>query len=269
MTGTVVRFEARKLAAQYRARLVLLGALVVPVPVALIIHGQSQPPRDTLFGRYATSNGFSLALMILGFSGQWLLPVVAAIVAGDIFASEDQHGTWKTVLTRSAGRSRIFWSKVGVAALFNSVAVVLISVSTVAASVLIGGRSELIGVSGQSIPPTRALTLVSLCWLTSIIPTLGFTCLAIAISIATRNAAAGVAAPAVLGLLMQLVGSVSGVAGLRRVLLSTPFDAWHGLLAAPRFTGPLLDGLVVSIVWIAGSLACAFVMFRRRDITGG
>ena len=70
-------------------------------------------------------------------------------------------------------------------------------------------------------------------------------------------------------MLMQLVGSLGSIAGLRAVLLSTPYEAWHGLLAAPRFTSPLVDGLVVSAVWSVVCLAASFVMVRRRDITGG
>ena len=78
-----------------------------------IVHSQPRPPKDTLFGRFATENGFAMALLVLGFASQWVLPLLTAIVAGDIFASEDQHGTWKTVLTRSIGRSKLFWAKSG------------------------------------------------------------------------------------------------------------------------------------------------------------
>src|SRR5205085_2453877 len=82
----------------------------------------------------------------------------------------------------------------------------------------------------------------------------------------TRNAAAGIAAPAILGMVMQLLGTVGGVAGLRPVLLSTPYEAWHGLLAAPSFTGPLVQGLIVSAVWAVACLAASFVHVRRRDV---
>jgi ABC-2 type transport system permease protein len=267
--GAALRWEVRKLAHQLRVRAVLMAAVLGPIPVAAVLHAQSQAPKDTLFGRYATTNGFSLALLLLGFAGQWVLPLLAAIVAGDIFASEDQHGTWKTVLTRSVGRSKLFWAKVIAASSFTVLTVALLSASTVASSVLIGGHQPLIGVSGQLIEAHRALVLVSASWASTVVPTLGFTCLAIVISVATRNSAAGIAAPAVLGMVMQLLGSLGSIAGLRSILLSTPYEAWHGLLATPQFTGPLVEGLVVSAVWSAVCLAAAFVMVRRRDITGG
>ncbi|MFL6160374.1 MAG: hypothetical protein ACJ72D_30160, partial [Marmoricola sp.] len=66
-----------------------------------------------------------------------------------------------------------------------------------------------------------------------------------------------------------LVGSLGSIAGLRSVLLSTPYEAWHGLLAVPQFTGPLVDGAVVSAVWAVICLTVSFFMVRRRDITGG
>lgn len=267
--AATLRWEVRKLSAQMRARFVLLGALLGPIPVVAAINAQAQAPKDTLFGRYATTSGYSLALLILGFAGQWALPLLTSIVAGDIFASEDQHGTWKTVLTRSASRSKIFWAKVVTAFGFATLIVAVLSVSTITASVLLGGPNQLTGVSGQLIADHQALKLVAESWASTLVPTLGFTCLAILVSVATRSTAAGIAAPAVLGMLMQLIGSLGSIAGVRSILLSTPYEAWHGLLAAPRFTGPLLDGLAVSLVWGVICLAASFVMVRRRDITGG
>ncbi|MBZ5734094.1 ABC transporter permease [Nocardioides sp. TRM66260-LWL] len=267
--GAVLAWEVRKLVAQLRVRVVLLAALVVPVPVALAISAQSQPPKDTLFGRYATTSGWSLALLILGFAGQWALPLLTSIVAGDVFSSEDQHGTWKTVLTRSTGRSTLFWAKVLAATGFAVVVLAVLGAATIASSVLLGGGAPLTGLSGQTIGDGQALVLVAAAWASTLPPLLAFTALAVLISVATRSSAAGIAAPAALGLVMQLVGALGSLQGLRTVLPTTPFEAWHGLLTAPRFTGPLVEGLVVSAVWAAAALAIAYVLVRRRDVTGG
>ncbi|KQW47304.1 ABC transporter permease [Nocardioides sp. Root1257] len=264
-----LRWEVRKLRAQWRGKAVLVGALVLPVIVVVVLHGQSRPPKDTLFGRFATVNGFALALLVLGFAAQWVLPLLTAVVAGDIFASEDQHGTWKTVLTRSTSRGRLFWAKTLTAAGFAVVVLVVLAASTIASSVLIVGHQPLIGLSGQTIPATEALRLVALAWATMLPPMLGFTCLAILLSVWSRNPAVGIAAPVVIGMVMQLVGALGGVEALRPFLLTTPFEAWHGLLAAPHFTGPLTDGLLTSAVWCLMCLGAAYVLLRRRDITGG
>jgi ABC-2 type transport system permease protein len=264
-----LRWEVRKLRAQYRAKAVLIGAAVLPIIVVVVIHGQSRPPKDTLFGRFATVNGFALALLVLGFAAQWVIPLLTAIVAGDIFASEDQHGTWKSVLTRSASRGQLFWAKTLTAAGFAVVVLIVLAASTVASSVLIVGHQPLTGLSGQTIPAAEALRLVVLSWATMLPPMLGFTCLAVLLSVWSRNPAVGIAAPVVIGMVMQLVGALGGVEAVRPFLLTTPFEAWHGLLADPRFTGPLTEGLFTSAAWCALSLGAALLMLRRRDITGG
>jgi ABC-2 type transport system permease protein len=264
-----LRWELRKLRAQLRAKAVIVGALVLPVIVVVVIHGQSRPPKDTLFGRFATVNGFALALLVLGFAAQWVLPLLTAVVAGDIFASEDQHGTWKTVLTRSTSRAQLFWAKTLNAAGFAAIVLVVLAASTLASSVVIVGHQPLTGLSGQTIPAAEALRLVAASWATMLPPMLGFTCLAILLSVWSRNPAVGIAAPVVIGMVMQLVGALGGVEPIRPFLLTTGFESWHGLLADPRFTGPLTGGLLTSAAWCALSLGAAFVLLRRRDITGG
>ncbi|MCW2832241.1 MAG: hypothetical protein JWN68_194 [Nocardioides sp.] len=264
-----LRWELRKLRAQYRARVVLLIAVLAPVFIVVVIQGQSRPPKDTLFGRFAIDNGFALSLLVLGFASQWVLPLLTAIVAGDVFASEDQHGTWKTVLTRSTSRSRLFWAKTVTACGFATLVLVLLAVSTVASSWVIVGHQPLIGLSGQSIPAGHALQLVAASWALMLPPILAFTCLAILLSVWSRNPAVGIAAPVVIGMVMQLVGALGGVEAIRPFLVTTSFETWHGLLAEPRFSGPLVEGLLVSAGWCVVSLAAAFILFRRRDITGG
>jgi ABC-2 type transport system permease protein len=264
-----LRWEIRKLRAQYRAKAVLIGALVLPVIVVVVIQGQSRPPKDTLFGRFATDNGFALSLLVLGFAAQWVLPLLTAVVAGDIFASEDQHGTWKTVLTRSTSRAQLFWAKTLTACGFAVIVLAVLATSTIVSSLLIVGHQPLTGLSGQTIPAAEALRLVAASWATMLPAMLGFTCLAILLSVWSRNPAVGIAAPVVIGMVMQLVGALGGVEAIRPFLLTTPFEAWHGLFADPRFTGPLTEGLITSAAWCAVCLGAAFVMLRRRDITGG
>lgn len=264
-----IGWEVTKLAAQVRARLTLLICAVAPVLVVVVIKGQQRPPKDSLYGRYIHHSGFAVPLLMLGFAGQWVLPLLTAIVAGDIFASEDAHGTWKTVLTRSASRAQLFWAKTITALAFAVTVLLVLAASTILASVLIVGHQDLTGLTGQVIPSGTAARLVVESWATALAPLLGFTCLAILLSVRTRNPAFGIAAPVVLGMVMQLAGSLGGVEAVRPFLLTTPFESWHGLLAAPHFTSPLVSGLVTSAGWCVVTLAAAFVLLTRRDITEG
>ena len=250
-----VRWELTKLVALARVRWALLFCLVAPVIVVFIIDGQQRPPKDSLFGRYIHDSGFAVALLVLGFAAQWVLPLLTSIVAGDIFASEDQHGTWKTVLTRSASRQQLFWAKTLTALAFALATLFVMGASTIIASVVIAGHQDLTGLTGQSIPSGRAARLVIEAWATAIAPVIGFTCLAILLSIRSRNPAVGIAAPVVLGMVMQLGGTLGGAETSRPFLLTTPFETWHGLFTEPQFTRPLLIGLLASGIWSVASWA--------------
>jgi len=264
-----VRWESSKLAAQARARWTLGICLIAPILIAFIINAQQRPPKDSLYGRYIHDSGYSVTLLVLGFAAQWILPLLTALVAGDIFASEDQHGTWKTVLTRSMSRTRLFWAKAITALAFATAVLLLLATSTILSSVLVVGGQDLVGLTGQTIPSGTAARLIIESWATQLAPLLGFTCLAILLSVRSRNPAVGIAAPVVIGLVMQLAGGLGGVGSIRPLLLTTPFESWHGLLAQEPFYAPLLTGLVVSAVWMAACLTAALLTLLRRDITGG
>jgi ABC-2 type transport system permease protein len=264
-----IAWEMTKLAAQARARVTLLICLVAPVLIVVVINGQQRPPKDSLFGRYIHQSGYAVPLLVLGFAAQWVLPLLTALVAGDIFASEDQHGTWKTVLTRSASRAQLFWAKTITAVTFAVAVLVILAAGTIVAGVVIVGHQDLTGLTGQLIPSGTAARLVIAGWATALAPMLGFTCLAILLSVRSRNPAFGIAAPVVIGMVMQLVGTLGGVEAIRPLLLTTPFESWHGLLAQDRFYSPLAWGLVASAGWCLVCLTTAFMSLRRRDITGG
>jgi ABC-2 type transport system permease protein len=267
-TATVLRWEIAKLAAQARARYLLLGCLIAPPVIVAVFTGQ-QPPSDTIYGRHIHTSGFADALLILAFAHQWLFPLLASLVAGDIFANEDGHGTWKTILTRSVSRGQVFAAKTLTAVVFNLVVLVVLAVSTIASSLLIVGTQPLPGLSGQLIPAGTALPLVAAAWATAVAPLIGFTALALLLSVLSRNPTVGVATPVVLGFAMQMLSTLGGLDLARRLLLTTGFEAWHGLFTATRFTGPIGQAGAVAAGWTAVCLIIGYLSLRRRDITGG
>jgi ABC-2 type transport system permease protein len=261
--------ELRKLAGQGRARSTLLICLVGPIAVVAVLNLQQQPPKDTIYGRYIHTSGYAVPLLVLGFAAQWVFPIMTSVVAGDIFASEDSHGTWKTLLTRSVSRTSIFWAKTLTAALFAVAALLVFAVSTIVSSILIVGHQPLEGLNGQLIAPGTALGLVIASWALMLTPLLGFTALAILLSVRSRNPAVGIAAPLILAFVMQLIGGIGGIDLLRRVLLTTSFESWHGLLVQHRFYDLIDQGIGVSAAWIVVCLSAAYFSLRHRDITEG
>ncbi|MGI8699871.1 MAG: hypothetical protein ACR2JU_01430 [Nocardioidaceae bacterium] len=106
-----LRTEISKLRGQIHLQLVCWLLLLAPLGLVAALSVQTGTPSDTLFGRWVHASGLATPLVVMGFAGQWVYPALAGLVAGDIFASEDRHGTWKLLLTRSAGRDHCSWRR--------------------------------------------------------------------------------------------------------------------------------------------------------------
>jgi ABC-2 type transport system permease protein len=262
----VAGVECSKLTAQLKTRIVLAACVAGPFAFATAMRVQSTAPTDTLFGRAVTESGFAVPLVVLGFAALWAFPVLTSVVGGDVFSSEDRYGTWTTVLTRSRSRSEMFAGKVLTALGFSLLAVAALAASSVAAGVLVIGAGPLIDLSGSLRSPAHALIGVALAWATVLPPAFAFTALAVLLSAATRNSAAGIGLPVVAALAMQLYAFVDGPEMLRQLLLTSAFGAWHGLLAAPPYYGPLIQATIVSALYFVLCLAIAYRVLRHRDI---
>ena len=263
------RVERRKLANQLAPRLLALICLLGPFAFAGVLKVQSGSPADSLYGVWVHSSGFAMSLVVLGFAGQWGLPLMAGVLAGDLFGSEDRHGTWKTVLTRSCTRRHLFAGKLLAVAMFAAGLLGLLALASVAAGVLLVGAHPTVSLSGTLLSAGHSLVLVALAWLLCLLPMLAFVSLAVLFSVATRNGIVGVLGPAVVDLAMQLLALVGTGVWLHSLLVSSGFDTWHPLfVSAHRFYGSLIVGQVVSALWIVACLAGAWWLLRRRDFTG-
>jgi len=260
------KVECSKVSAQIKARLVVAGCAVGPFAFTAVTRVQSTLPEDTLFGRSVKESGFAIPLAVLGFAALWILPAVTSIVGGDVFAAEDRHGTWKTLLTRSRTRSEIFAGKVTTALAFSTLSVAVLAVSSIAAGVLIIGPQPLIDLSGMLLPAPHALVRVGLAWASVLPPTLGFTAVAILISVWTRSSAAGIGLPVAIALTMQLCALLDAPALVHQLLITSAFGAWHGLLAQPPFYRPFIAAAIVSGAYFGIALAIAHAMMVRRDL---
>ncbi len=262
------RIERRKLAAQASVRALALVCLIGPLAFAGVLALQGGVPGDALFGVWVHSSGFAVPLVLLGFAGNWGFPVIAGVVAGDLFAHEDRLGTWKTVLTRSCTRGELFVGKVLAAATFAVAMAAVAAISSLAAGLLVTGDQPLVSLSGTLISPLQCAGLVLAGWLTCVAPLLAFTGLAVLFSVATRNGIVGVLGPLLIALAMQLLALVGNGTIVHQLLISSAFDGWHGLFAAPAFYSPLVLGIAVSAAWSAACLAVAWLILRGRDVAG-
>ena len=259
-------WELRKLAAQTRVRVALLVCLLGPAVVALVLSAQSGLPKDTLFGRHVLTSGFALPLVLLGFCSLWVFPLLTSLVAGEVFAGEDAHGTWPALLTRGRSRGEVFTGKLLACCLAPVVLLATAALSSLAAGLALAGSEPLVSLSGTTLSPGRAAVLVLVSWASAVPPLLGFTALAVLLSVLSRSTVVGVGGPVLLGLLMQLLSLLGPLGTSSNALLTTPFLAWRGLVRGDAYYGPLWQGALVSLVWAVACLVPARVVLLRRDV---
>jgi ABC-2 type transport system permease protein len=262
------RTERRKLTTQLPLRLLAVVCLLGPLVFAVLLKAQSGTPSDALFGSLVHTSGFAVSLVVLSFAANWGFPILAGVVAGDLFAGEDRQGTWKTILTRSRTLEEMFAGKVVAAMIAALVLGVLLAAASLGAGLALVGAHRLIDFGGRELAPGHLLVLVSVSWLICLPPLLAYTSLAILFSVATRNGILGVLGPVIVALITQLIDLVGKGVWVHLALIGSAFDAWHGLFSDPTFLGPLVVSLIVCALWIAGSLTAAWIILARRDFTG-
>jgi ABC-2 type transport system permease protein len=261
--------ELSKLMAQLTTRILLLVCALGPVAFAAVLNVQSGTPSDALFGFWVHSSGFAISLVILGFAGSWGFPIIAGVLAGDLFSAEDRHGTWKTILTRSCTREEVFAGKLlAVGALVTGLTVILAAASLIA-GVVFAGAHGLVNLSGVLTSPGRMLALTVVSWLICLLPVLAYTSLAILFSVATRNGILGVLGPLLVALITQLLDLIGKGVIVHELLIGSAFDGWHGLFTSHPYFGQLIVGCVVSVIWIAACLTGSWLIMRRRDFLTG
>jgi ABC-2 type transport system permease protein len=269
--ATVYRWELAKLRYQKRTYLGLGGSIAVPIMFVLAIHFRGGGDRhgDFAFSSYLDRSGLAVPLVILLFGAVWLFPLITALVAGDIIASEDHNGTLKTILTRSLERGQIFAGKTLAAATYAVTAIFLTGTVAVIAGSIQSGFNSLQSLSGTIVSAPKALELVYVSLLVYLMPIAAIMCIGLLLSSITRNSAAAVVGTLMISLLIQLLGILPGLGGLVPYLLSTQFNAWQGLLRTPIDWAPIVRAAWVCAAYGLPALAAAYLVFLRRDVAGG
>jgi ABC-2 type transport system permease protein len=267
---TVYKWELFKLRYQKRTYLGLGASVIVPILFVVAVHFRHNRGHDDFaFASYLTRSGLAVPLVMMLFGAIWLFPLITALVAGDIFASEDHNGTLKTVLTRSLERQQIFAGKALAAITYATTAIFLAGTVAVVAGSIQSGYNSLQSLSGTIVSAPKATELVYVSLLVYLIPIATIVCIGLLLSTITRNSAAAVVGTLMVSLLFQLIGVLPGLGGLKPYLLSTQFNAWQGLLRTPIDWSPIIRAAWTCALYGIPSLAAAFIVFLRRDVAGG
>ena len=264
----VYKWELLKLLAQKRTYLGLSVAVLVPLIFTFVLIIKPGGPNDIPLGRYIRETGLALPFVVLFFMSIWAFPLITALVAGDIVASESHNGTLKTILTRSRDRGQIYAGKVLAAFTYTAVVVLAMGVVAVTAASIEWGFNPLTSLSGTTVSAQHALGLLAASLAIYAWPMAAIAAFGIFLSTVTRNSAAAVVGTLMWALFMQLLGVLPGTESIRPYLLGEQFQAWHGFLRTPADWTPVVRALWVCALYVTVPLAAGYLVFVRRDVAG-
>jgi ABC-2 type transport system permease protein len=264
----VYKWELLKLRAQKRTYLGLGAATIVPLAFVLALIFRSGGPGDITLGKYLRESGLATPFVVLEFMSIWGLPLITALVAGDIVASESHNGTLKTILTRSRERGEVFAAKVLATATYTMLAVLLMAGIGLVAATAEWGFKPLTSLSGPKVSASHSLVLLLGTLGVYLLALFGIAAFGLLISTVTRNSAAAVVSTLMFALMMQLIGALPGTQSIRPYLLSNQFTSWHGFLRVPVDWTPIGHAIWLSGLYIAIPLIAAYLVFLRRDVAG-
>jgi ABC-2 type transport system permease protein len=268
---TAYRWELRKLISQKRTYLGIGLAVILPLIFVIFQALRDHPHEhaDNQFVRELTQSGLATPIVMLLFLSAFFLPLIAALVSGDIVAAEDGNGTLKTILTRSVDRGQIFAAKALAAMTYAALALLLASATATVAGVAAWGFHRIITLSNTVVSASEALLLVFAADLAYLIPLLTVASIGVLLSTASRNSAASVVGTIGLVIVLYIVAAIPGLESLHPYLLTTQFQAWQGLMRTPTDWAPIVHSAWVCALYALPALFAAYLVFLRRDVAGG
>lgn len=220
-------------------------------------------------------NGLTFALYAFYFGFVLLLPIFAAIEGGAQIAGDSGGGALTLLLTRPLSKTRLFFVKAGLAALFS----LLLTGMFLAVALLIGlcavgwGPLRLYpGVLQMTDTPQflkrgEALMRFALAWPAAGLALLAPLAFSLWISSWAKSAVNAVGTAVALYLVLHVIAEVHFFEDLRPWLFTSHTTYWRGLFAERIDLREMARHAAALVGFTALFLALAFRRFRRREET--
>jgi len=266
----LLRRELTKLIHQKRSYVGWGGLLAVPLLITLAFylnrnnHHHDNGPGGVI--SLAFHNGALMPLAAVAMLSAFLLPLLAAMVGAYQLAGEAETGTIKTWLMHSISRGGVLASKWGTAIIYVTLGLVLVFLGGLAAGALAFGLHAPALLSGQTVSVGHGLELSLLSYLYVLAGVICILSLALLFATVTNSSLTAAIGALVVFIVMNILGAFSYFDFLKPYLFTSHIDAWQNLLSQPISWHPIVTGLITFAIYIAGLMAVAWYLFKRKDI---
>ena len=199
------------------------------------------------------------------------IPLLIALVTGDLISGEGAMGTIRMLLSKPISRTSIFFSKYLAGCIYTFLILLWIGFLALGVSKFLFGPGDLMILRADGLlilqdqdTTWRFLSAFSLAFLG-----LMFICtLSITLSCFSENSIGPIVATMAIVILFTIIGAldVPMLDYIRPWLFTTHMGAWHSFFEAPLPLGDILNSALILCVQIVVLLTIAILKFKRKDI---
>ena len=278
----MIRVELAKQLRRPRTCLTLaaLVAFGVVLTIALVATGAGRLEHvgDVPLLIVPRSSGLTVPVIALSSTMKFFLPLAVAIFAGEAVAGEAGWGSLRYGLARGVSRPRFLLSKAIVAALLSIVAVVLLTIGSLAAGVIVFGWHPLVAGDGSASTALQqanavfsqgsALARLGIATAYVMGGMVSIFAFAFFLSTITSRPLVAVAGGVGLTIVSRLLNAdyLSGIAVLNPYMPNNDVDLWQHLLQQPAQTAGMTHFLLVQLGYAVVFLSLGWWWFSRKDV---
>lgn len=215
-------------------------------------------------------NGNLVAFIIL----QMLIvhiPLLIALVTGDLISGEGAMGTIRLLLTKPISRTGIFFSKYLAGCIYTFVILVWIGFLALGVSKFVFGTGDLMILKSEGLVIMqeqdifwRFLSAFGIAYLGLIM----IATLSITLSCFSENSIGPIVLTMAIIILFTIIGAldVSILDNVRPFLFTTHMSTWNSFFENPLPTEQIIRSAVLLLLQIGGLLGIALYKFNRKDI---
>lgn len=199
------------------------------------------------------------------------MPLLVALVTGDLVSGEASSGTIRMLLSKPYSRSQILWAKYIAGSIYTFALIAWLGILTLGLGLLVFGNGDLVVLKSEELVILRAddvlwrfLTAFFVAFLSlSVVTTFS-----LMLSCFTDNSITPIVASMSVIIIFTIIGTldVPLFDKIKPVLFTTHMIIWRNLFDNPLPTEQIATSLSVLALHIVAFLSIAFWHFNRKDI---
>ena len=200
------------------------------------------------------------------------IPLLIALVTGDLISGEAAMGTIRMLASKPISRTKIVLSKFIAGAIYTFVITIWLGILAVFVSHLVFGTGDLMVLNSDGLvilPESDILWRFGLAFCVAYLSLLTVATLSICLSAFAENSIGPIVATMAIIIIFTIIGSldVSVFDSIKPYLFTTHMASWRSFFEQPVPIDEILDSVVILLTHIVLLVGITIIKFNKKDIT--